>query len=64
MLHSMKYLSGSHAAYGIASGVAMLLEQSSQHQDEVYTVLSRRFWKEDWIDWSVAVCSRKIPGGS
>ena len=41
MLHSMKYLSGSHAASGIiVSSMAVLLEQSSQHQQEVYTVSS------------------------
>ena len=64
MLHSMKYLSGSHAARGISSRIAALLEQSSQHQQEVYTVSSRRFWIEDWIDLSVAVCSGKIPEDS
>ena len=63
MLHSMKYMSGSHTASGTASGMAVLLEQNSQHQYEVYTVLSIRFWKEGWIDWSVAVCSGKIPEG-
>ena len=30
----------------------------------MYTVSSKRFWKEDWISWSVAGCSEKIPEGS